>query len=128
MMMTKLTRLALICGALSMMPAAAHAHGSMKPSHGGVVQMSGEIMVELVTKPKSLEIYVTEEDEPIPAAGFDGALVVTAADGAKSRIALIPAAGNKFTAPSRPPSGAKVVVSLTEKQGGAKTFVTFRMK
>ena len=128
MMMTKLTRLALICGALSMMPAAAHAHGSMKPSHGGVVQMSGGIMVELVTKPKSLEIYVTEEDEPIPAAGFDGALVVTAADGAKSRIALIPAAGNKFTAPSRPPSGAKVVVSLTEKQGGAKTFVTFRMK
>ena len=35
---------------------AAHAHGSMKPSHGGVVQMSGEIMVELVTKPRSLAI------------------------------------------------------------------------
>ncbi len=127
-MMTKLTDLALICGALAMMPSAAHAHGSMKPSHGGVVQMSGEIMVELVTKPKSLEVYVTEEDEPIPAAGFDGALVVTAADGAKSRIALSVAAGNRFTAAGRPPSGAKTVVSLTEKQGGAKTFVTFRMK
>ena len=127
-MMPRLTKLALICGALAMVPGAALAHGSMKPSHGGVVQMSGEIMVELVTKPKSLEIYVTEEDEAIPAAGFDGALIVTAADGAKSRTAMNAAGGNKFTAPGRPPSGAKVVVSLTAKQGGAKTFVTFRMK
>ena len=126
--MNKLTGIALICATLALTPVAAHAHGSMKPSHGGVVQMSGEIMVELVTKPRSLEIYVTEEDEPIPAAGFDGALIVTAADGAKSRIALSAAGGNKFTAPGRPPGGAKVVVSLTEKKGGAKTFVTFRMK
>jgi hypothetical protein len=126
--MTKLTKLALIFGAFALVPGAALAHGSRKPSHGGVVQMSGEIMVELVTKPKSLEIYVTEEDEPIPAAGFDGALIVTAADGAKSRTVLSAAGGNRFTAPSRPPSGAKVVVSLTAKQGGAKTFVTFRMK
>jgi len=126
--MTKLAALTFVLGALALGPGAAHAHGSMKPSHGGVVQISGEIMVELVTKPKSLEIYVTEEDEPIPAAGFDGALIVTAADGAKSRIALKAAGGNKFTAPSRPPSGAKVVVSLTGKEGGVKTFVTFRMK
>ena len=126
--MTKLSKLVLNLGAFSLVPGAALAHGSMKPSHGGVVQMSGEIKVELVTKPRSLELFVTEEDEPIPAAGFDGALVVTAADGAKSRIALVAAGGNKFTASSRPPSGAKVVVSLTAKQGGAKTFVTFRMK
>jgi len=126
--MTKLTKLALALGAFALVPGAAHAHGSMKPSHGGVVQMSGEIMVELVTKPRSLELYVTEEDEPIPAAGFDGALVVTAADGVKSRIALTAAGGNKFTAASRPASGAKVVVSLTAKQGGAKTFFTFTMK
>lgn len=127
-MMTRLTKLALLCGALALTSGTAIAHGSMKPSHGGVVQMSGEIMVELVTKPRALEVYVTEEDEPIPAAGFDGALIVTAADGAKSRIALSAAGGNRFTAPGRPPSGAKVVVSLTEKAGGAKTFVTFRMK
>ena len=63
--MTKLTKLAVICGALALTPGMALAHGSMKPSHGGVVQMSGEIMVELVTRPRSLEVYVTEEDEPI---------------------------------------------------------------
>ncbi len=126
--MNKLTKLALFCGALGLLPGAALAHGSMKPSHGGVVELSGEIMVELVTKPKSLEIYVTEEDEPRPAVGFDGALVVTAADGAKSRIPLNATGGNRFTAPERPAGGAKVVVSLTEKKGGAKTFVTFKMK
>ena len=126
--MTRFRDLALVAAALTLDPTAALAHGSMKPSHGGVVQMSGEIMVELVTRPKVLEIYVTEEDEPIPASGFDGALIVTAADGAKSKLALSPAGGNKFTSASRPPSGAKVVVSLTAKAGGAKTFATFRMK
>lgn len=126
--MTKIRDFAILFAALALLPAAANAHGSMKPSHGGVVQMSGEIMVELVTKPKSLDLYVTEEDEPIPASGFDGVLIVTAADGAKSKVALSPAGGNKFTSASRPPSGAKVVVSLTAKQGGAKTFTTFRMK
>lgn len=126
--MTRFRDVAVVAAALALAPAPALAHGSMKPSHGGVVQMSGEIMVELVTKATSLDIYVTEEDEPIPTSGFDGALIVTAADGAKSRIALKPAVGNRFTSPSRPPSGAKVVVSLTAKQGGAKTFTTFRMK
>lgn len=126
--MKKVRNLAIVFATMALVPAAALAHGSMKPSHGGVVQMSGEIMVELVTKPKTLDIYVTEEDEPIPASGFDGALIVTAASGAKSKIALSAAGGNKFISASRPPSGAKVVVSLTAKQGGAKTFTTFRMK
>lgn len=126
--MNPLKVLALAAGALALMPVMALAHGSMRPSHGGVVQMSGEIMVELVTKPRALDIYVTEEDEPIPAAGFDAALIVTAPGGAKSRIALIPAAGNKFTSASRPGKGSKVVVSLTDKKSAAKTFASFTMK
>ena len=104
------------------------AHGSMMPQHGGVVQMSGEIMLELVTKPKALDIYVSEEDEPIPAESFDGLLIVTSAAGEKTRTALKPAGGNKFTAPGRPGSGSKVVISLSDKASGAKTFATFRMK
>ncbi len=126
--MKKLTKLALIGGALALMPGTALAHGSMMPSHGGMVQLSGEIMVELVSKPGSLEIYLTEEDQPLAAAGFDATLIVTAPDGTKSRTALSAAGGNRFTAPGNPPAGAKVTVSLTGKAGGAKTFVTFAMK
>ena len=126
--MKKATILAIAATALALVPSAAIAHGSMKPSHGGVVQMSGEIMVELVTRPKALEIYVTEEDEPISAAGFDAALITTAPDGKKSRVTLKPAGANKFAAPGRPGSGSKVVISLVEKKSGAKTFASFTMK
>lgn len=123
-----ITLLALTTAALALAPSPALAHGSMLPSHGGVVQMSGEIMVELVTRPRALEIYVTEEDEPIPAASFDGMLIVTAPGGAKTRIALRPAAGNKFVSDSRPGSGSKVVVSLIAKASGARAFTSYTMK
>lgn len=125
----KISKLLLLAvGAMALLPATSYAHGSMKPSHGGVVEMSGEIMVELVTKPKALEIYVSEEDEPIPAESFDATLIQTAPDGAKSQSALKPAGGNKFLSSGRPVSGSKVVVSLVDKKNGAKTFTSFVLK
>ena len=112
-----------------LLPSAASAHGSMIPQHGGVVQMSGEIMIELVSAPKGLEFYVSEEDQPIPAKDFDAKLILTAANGTKSNAVLKPMAGNKFVAPGlKPPAQTKVVVALVNKADSAKTFITFRMK
>lgn len=103
------------------------AHGSMEPSHGGVVQMSGEILVELVKTSKGLDVYISEEDEPLPATSFDAKLIVTPASGAKFNAVLKPAGGNRLTAAGiNPGSGTKVVVSLVDKGTGAKTFATFR--
>jgi hypothetical protein len=105
----------------------AYAHGSMKPQHGGIVKMSGEIMVELVSTPKGLSFYVTEEDEPRAASGFNGTVTITPAGGSKTSHAMVAQQGNLFTvAGAKAPKGAKVVVSLTEKSSGAKTFVTFQ--
>ncbi|HEX2794093.1 MAG TPA: hypothetical protein VHN58_06640 [Croceicoccus sp.] len=105
------------------------AHGSMKPSHGGVVQMSGEIMAELVRTPKGVDVYLTEEDEPIAASGFDAKLIVTPANGAKTTTALKPAAGNKLSAAGlKLAAGSKAVVSLVSKKDASKTFLTFALK
>ncbi|MDR7101622.1 hypothetical protein [Croceicoccus sp. BE223] len=105
------------------------AHGSMKPSHGGVVQMSGEIMAELVRTPKGVDIYLTEEDEPIAASGFDAKLIVTPAAGAKTTTALKPVSGNKLTAAGlKLGAGSKAVVSLVSKKDASKTFLTFALK
>lgn len=105
------------------------AHGSMKPSHGGVVQMSGEIMAELVRTPKGVDVYLTEEDEPIAASGFDAKLIVTPAKGAKTTTALKPAAGNKLSAAGlKLAAGSKAVVSLVSKKDASKTFLTFALK
>ena len=108
--------------------ASAIAHGSMKPSHGGVVQISGETMVELAKTAKGVDIYVSEEDEPLPAANFVATLTITPASGEKYRKSMTPLAGNKFTATGvKPASGDKVVVALTEKASQTKVFVTFKM-
>lgn len=114
--------------ALVALPVAAFAHGSMKPSHGGMVIMTGETVVELVRAPKGVDVYVTEEDEPLAATGFTGKLIVTAG-GAKKETPLVAQKGNKLTAPGlKVPSGAKVVVSLTSKGTGAKTLASFMVK
>jgi hypothetical protein len=106
-------------------PVASFAHGSMKPQHGGIVAMSGEILVELVKGPKGVSFFVTEEDEPVAASEFDAKATVTVA-GKKTSVALAPAGGNRFSAPGLvAPKGAKVVVSLVNKRDQAKTFASF---
>ena len=106
-------------------PFAAAAHGSMKPQHGGMIAMSGEIMVEMVKGPKGITFYVSEEDEPIPAAGFDAKVTVTSG-GKKLQAPLIAAGGNRFAAAGlAAPKGSKVVVALVSKRDQAKTFASF---
>jgi len=118
-----LTGLALIAFAVP-----AGAHGSMKPLHGGIVTMTGETVVELVRAPKGVDVYITEEDEPLAASGFSGKLIVTAA-GAKKETPLAAQGGNRMSAPGlKIPAGAKVVVTLTAKGSGAKTLASFTVK
>lgn len=106
----------------------ASAHGSMKPLHGGIVTMTGETVVELVRAPKGVDVYITEEDEPLAASGFSGKLIVTAA-GAKKETPLAAQAGNRLSAPGlKIPAGAKVTVALTAKGSGAKTLASFTVK
>ncbi len=111
------------------MPQIGNAHGSMKPSHGGMVQESGEILFELVKTSKGIDVYITEEDEALAATGFDAKLIVTPAAGKKYSAALTPVSGNRFTAAGvKPASGSKVVVSLVDKKSAAKAFATFQLK
>ena len=122
-----LFRMGLTALALAATPAMLHAHGSMKPQHGGMVQMTGETMFELVSGPKGVDVYLSEEDEPMAAAAFTAKLTQTAA-GKKTDAVLKPAGGNKLSAPGfKPAKGAKLVVALVDKSG-AKTFATFQAK
>lgn len=113
--------------ALAALPAAALAHGSMKPQHGGMVQMSGETLIELVAGPKGVDIYLSEEDEPVAVAGFTAKLIQTAG-GAKTEAPLKATGANTLSAPGfKAARGAKLVVALVDKSG-AKIFATFQNK
>lgn len=107
---------------------AAHAHGSMKPQHGGLVQMTGETLFELVNKPAGVELYITEEDEPIASSGAAAKLSITSGT-AKKELSLTPAGGNKYLGGGvKIPTGSKVIVTLVNNTTKAKTFAAFAIK
>lgn len=113
--------------ALMAAPTLVLAHGSMKPQHGGIVQMPGETMMELVTTPNGVDVYLSEEDQPLAAAGYTAKLTQTVA-GKKTDAVLTAAGGNKLSAPGfKTAKGAKLVVTLVNK-GGTRIFATFQAK
>lgn len=122
-----LLRTSLAAVALIAAPGIVQAHGSMKPKHGGLVQMSGETLIELATTPKGVDVYLSEEDKPTPTAGFTAKLAQTVA-GKRTETILKPAGGNKLsTTGFKPARGAKLVVTVVDKSG-AKIFATFQPK
>jgi hypothetical protein len=118
----------LLCLSALGLSGAAMAHGITKPQHGGVVQMTGETLFELVTAPAGVTIYVLDEDEPVNAAAMTGKLTISAA-GKKSEVALAPAGGHKFFAKGlKLPKGANVGVMVVDNASKARYGATFLIK
>jgi hypothetical protein len=91
------------------------AHGTAKPQHGGVTQMMGETVFELVALGDGADVYLSEEGEALDSNGMSGKLTVTTGAG-KSEAALTPAGGNKLTAKGvKVASGAKVGIMIVRK-------------
>lgn len=120
-------RLAL-AAALTLSPMAVLAHGDTTPKHGGIVQMSGETLIELVAGADAASIYVSEEDEPVPSADLTATMTIMDAAG-KRQVDLTPAAGNRFDAPGvKLTSGAKVAVMVVNKANQARSILSFTVK
>jgi hypothetical protein len=124
---TTLTALVLLAAPLAA-GGAAYAHGSTKPQHGGMVQMTGETVIELVSKPAGVELYVREEDEPIPSSSASAKLTI-ASGAAKKEAPLAPAGDNKYVGKGvKIPSGSKVTVTLVNNMSKQKIFAIFTVK
>jgi hypothetical protein len=104
------------------------AHGSMKPQHGGQVALAGETVIELVRSPRGVTVYLSDEDQPVPAADFTGKLIVT--QGAKKKeVPLKSGPADQLRAPgARIASGAKVTVSLLSKSTQTRSAVSLIAK
>jgi hypothetical protein len=106
----------------------AHAHGSTKPQHGGIVQVTGETMFELVNKPGGVELYISEHGEAIPSSTASAKLAIESG-GTKKDVPLTAAGGNRYVAKGvKVSSGSKVLVTLVDNTIKTKTFATFRIK
>lgn len=106
----------------------AHAHGDALPEHGGITQVANEIVVELVSRGDAAEVYLKDDDEPMPTAGMSGRLSI-AANGGKSEAVLKPAGGNKLEAKGvKLASGAKVLVIVQLAEKKPKLSASFTIK
>jgi hypothetical protein len=110
----------LVAAVLALTIGAAHAHGVMKPQHGGIVEMVGHMGFELVRRDDGADLYLAYNHKGMPTEGMTGTLTVTSGE-SKSEVALTPAGGNKFTASGvKIPGGSKVVALITLKEPAGK--------
>ncbi|MEH3037530.1 MAG: hypothetical protein PGN23_13755 [Sphingomonas adhaesiva] len=110
-------------------PAALQAHGALNARHGGQIQEVSETGVELVTGATGVDVYLTDDDTPLAASGYGGKVTVTAANGARTEAPLVAVEGNHLTAAGLvAPAGSKVLVTLSDRATGMRTFGTFEAK
>lgn len=124
--MKKFARIA--CALTLGLSAPAWAHGFTKPQHGGVVQMNGETLFELVAEPGGVSLYVIDEDEPVNASAMVAKLTVTAS-GKRTEANMVALKGNRFFARgSKLPKGASAGVQVTDRASGSRYGATFTIK
>lgn len=106
-------------------PGAALAHGSTEPQHGGVVQMNGETLFELVRSADGVMLYVSDDDEPVAAGTMEARLTVSAG-GERRDVTMVAGAGNQFIARGLVlPANASVGVLVINKASQARYGTTF---
>jgi hypothetical protein len=114
-----------LLAAAALAAGAAWGHGDEKARHGGLVQMAGEVKLELVAKGENAEVYLDDHGQPIPTGKLSGRLTVVS--GAKKSVAkLEPEGGDRLVAKGvKLAKGDKVValVLLEDKSTSSARFV-----
>ena len=90
----------------------AFAGGGHGPKYGGVVRELHNVSYELVAKPDSLTLYVSDHDKPIPTQGATAEAVIYAGS-EKPVVKLEPAGDNRMLAKGSFKVGVGVRVMLT---------------
>ena len=103
------------------------AHGSAKPQHGGIVQMSNDLSFELVAQAEGAVIYLMDHGKPLVAKGITGKLTVLQGSN-KTEVDIKESADNTLTV-----MGVKLVkgdklVAILNNVGGKTMTVRFTMK
>lgn len=93
-----------------------HDHG---PKYGGVVRELHDVTYELVAKPDSLTLYVSDHGKPIATQGASAVAVIYGGNG-KTTVKLEPAGDNRMVAKGSFKVGVGVRVVLTTNLSGRK--------
>lgn len=98
------------------------------PIHGGVVSAAKDIQYELVAKPTSLELYVSDHGKPVDVTNASATVTLLSASG-KEEVKLAPVSGNKLGATGNFKTGAgtKALAAVTMHRQSAVN-VRFALK
>ncbi|MGF1642188.1 MAG: hypothetical protein ACFCUJ_00990 [Thiotrichales bacterium] len=127
-MKSTFSSLVLACSMFAVMPASAgtgHDHG---PQYGGVVREMRDVSYELVAKPDSLTLYVSDHGKPVATEGATAEAVIYAGND-KSVVKLEPAGDNRMAASGSFKVGVGVrVVVTTTLPGKQAAKISFNLK
>ena len=115
-MKQQLVMLLVMVGAMALLSPQALSHSDAKPQYGGVVHSKYDLNFELVREPDdSVSLYLDDHGEPVATTDITGQIMVLAG-GKKSEATLTAAGTGKLVASAvQIPDGAKIVVTLTDK-------------
>jgi hypothetical protein len=117
-----------LAAALNVAPAFAGAGHDHKPNYGGVVREVRDVAYELVARPDSLTLYVSDHGKPIPTQGARAEAVIYAGN-AKTTVLLEPAGENRMVAQGTFKVGVGVrVVTTTTLPGKTPAKAVFNLK
>lgn len=110
-------------GAIAARPAAAH--GNDEPQHGGIVQVVGEAVIELVARPDGVDMFLVDDHAAAVAAEYTARIKVLS--GGSTQDAVFTAGqGNRFRAAGvKLGPGARAIVTVKRNSTGATSTARF---
>ncbi len=100
------------------------AHGDPVPQRGGILQVLGELDFELVVKASKIDLYVSNDNEPVPSELMSGTLTITS-DSGKSKVTLESAGINRLRATEVTATSGSRVIAIVKMPDGKSLAVTF---
>lgn len=120
--------LVLLAALIALPVHAQHKHADLKPQHGGVVVEAGDITFELVAKPDSIVIHVSDHGKPVSTKGATAGVDLRAGND-KQEAALAPAGENRLEAKGayKVAPGTRVIATVT-LAGGKEIKARFTLR
>ncbi|WP_095067605.1 hypothetical protein [Pseudomonas sp. Irchel 3A18] len=105
----------------------ANAHGVPQPQHGGLIEDAGLVAIEIVTNGDTVDLYLTDHDQPISAENVTGVLTITTRH-KRVKTDIVALSGNQLQSKGVSyQSGSRISALLTLADGKTKVSARFRI-
>ncbi len=105
----------------------ANAHGVPQPQHGGLIEDAGLVAIEMVANGDTVDLYLTDHDQPVSAEGVTGVLTITTRH-KRVKTDIVALSGNQLQSKGVSyQSGSRVSALLTLADGKTKVSARFKI-